>query len=71
MLFHRRGASPVARLRLIPATTCFALLHWSNSKGRWTTCGPIGLRNHDRNRMIKSAHEFVANDPLFRIPRGR
>ena len=63
-----RRSSPVARLRLIPATDCFALFHWSNGKkGRWTTFGHIGRGN----RMIESAHEIVADDPIFVIPRGR
>ena len=62
-----RMSSPVARLRLIPATGSFALFHWSNGKGRWTTFGHIGRSN----RMIENAHKIVANDPIFVIPRGR
>jgi hypothetical protein len=67
MILDRRTSSRVARLRPIPGTDRFALFRWSNTKGRWTTFGNLGRRN----LMIESAHEIVANDPIFRIPRGR
>jgi len=57
---------PIARLRPIPDTDRFELFYWSNVKGRWTTFGNLGRMK----LMLKSAHEIVESDPMFRIPRA-
>ena len=51
----------------IPDTDRFELFYWSNVKGRWTTFVNLGRMK----LMLKSAHEIVESDPMFRIPRGR
>jgi hypothetical protein len=53
-----------ARLRPIPDAD--RLFYWSNVKGRWTTFGNMGRMK----LMLKSAHEIVENDPIFRVPRS-
>jgi hypothetical protein len=58
MIIDRRTANPIARLRPIPDTDRFELFYWSNNLGRMKL-------------MLKSAHEIVESDPMFRIPRGR
>jgi len=65
MILDRRTSNPVARLR--PDTDRFALCYWSNINGRWRTFGNLGRMK----LMLKSAHEIVGNDPMFRIPRTR
>ena len=67
MIIDRRTANHIARLRPIPDTDRFELFYWSNVKGRWTTFG--NLRR--MKLMLKSAHEIVESDPMFRISRGR
>ena len=67
MIIDRRTANPIARLRPIPDTDRFELFYWSNVKGRWTTFGNLGRMK----LMLKSAHEIVENDPMFRVPRNR
>lgn len=67
MILDRRTSNPVARLRPIPNTDRFELFYWSNVKARWTTFGNFGRMK----LMLKSAHEIVENDPMFRIPRSR
>jgi hypothetical protein len=67
MIIDRRTADPIARLRPIPDTDRFELFYWSNVKGRWTTFGNLGRMK----LMLKSAHEIVENDPIFRVPRTR
>src|SRR4029077_21237765 len=64
MIIDRRTTSPIARLRPIPDTDRFELFYWSNVKGRWTTFGNLGRMKF----MLKSAHEIVESDPMFRIP---
>jgi hypothetical protein len=64
-IIDRRTSAPLARLRPIADTDRFELFYWSNVKARWTTFG-----NLDRMKlMLKSAHEIVQSDPIFRIPR--
>ena len=58
MIIDRRTANPIARLRPIPDTDRFELFYWSNNLGRMKL-------------MLKSAHEIVESDSMFRIPRGR
>ena len=58
MIIDRRTTNPIARLRPIPDTDRFELFYWSNNLGRMKL-------------MLKSAHEIVESDPMFRIPRGR
>jgi len=67
LILDRRTSNPVARLRPIPDTDRFELFYWSNIKGRWTTFGNMGRMK----LMLKSAHEIVENDPMFRVPRSR
>ena len=67
LILDRRTSNPVARLRPIPDTDRFELFYWSNVKGRWTTFGNLGRMK----LMLKSAHEIVESDPMFRIPRAR
>ena len=67
MIIDRRTTNPIARLRPIPDTDRFELFYWSNVKGRWATFGNLGRMK----LMLKSAHEIVESDPMFRIPRGR
>jgi len=67
LILDRRTSNPVARLRHIPDTDRFELFYWSNIKGRWTTFGNMGRMK----LMLKSAHEIVENDPMFRVPRSR
>jgi len=67
MIIDRRTANPIARLRPIPDTDRFELFYWSNVKGRWTTFGNLGRMK----LVLKSAHEIVENDPMFRIAPGR
>ncbi len=67
LILDRRTSAPVARLRPIPNTDRFELFYWSNLKGRWTTFGHFG----SMKLMLKSAHEIVEKDPMFRIPRAR
>lgn len=67
LILDRRTSNPVARLRPIPDTDRFELFYWSNIKGRWTTFGNMGRMKF----MLKSAHEIVENDPMFRVPRSR
>jgi hypothetical protein len=64
-IVDRRTASPIARLRPIADTDRFELFYWSNVKGRWTTFGNMGRMK----LMLKSAHEIVENDPMFRLSR--
>jgi hypothetical protein len=64
-IVDRRTSNIVARLLPIPDTDRFELFYWSNAKGRWTTFGNLGRMK----LMLKSAHEIVENDPMFRIPR--
>jgi hypothetical protein len=64
MIIDRRTADPIARLRPIPETDRFELFYWSSVKGRWTTFGNLGRMK----LMLKSAHEIVESDPMFRIP---
>lgn len=66
-IIDRGTSNPVARLRPIPDTDRFELFYWSNVKGRWTTFGNMGRMK----LMLKSAHDIVENDPIFRIPRTR
>ena len=66
-ILDRRTSNPVARLRPIPDTDRFELLYWSNLKGRWSTFGNMGRMK----LMLKSAHEIIENDPVFRVPRAR
>jgi hypothetical protein len=66
-IVDRHTLNPVARLRPIPDTDRFELFYWSNAKGRWTSFGNLG----GMKLMLKSAHEIVENDPMFRIPRAR
>ncbi len=66
MIVDRRTSDPIARLRPIPDTDRFELFYWSNVKGRWTAFGNMGRMK----LMLKSAHEIVENDPMFRVPRG-
>jgi hypothetical protein len=63
MIIDRRTANPIARLRPIPDTDRFELFYWSNLKGRWTTFGNLARMK----LMLKSAHEIVESDPMFRI----
>ncbi len=65
LILDRRISKPVARLRPIPGTDRFELFYWSNVKDRWTTFGNMGRMK----LMLRSAHEIVENDPMFRIPR--
>jgi hypothetical protein len=65
MIVDRRTSNPIARLRPIPDTDRFELFYWSNVKGRWTTFGNMGRMK----LMLKSAHEIVENDPMFRVSR--
>ena len=65
-IVDRRTSNPIARLRPIPDTDRFELFYWSNIKGRWTTFGNMGRMK----LMLKSAHEIVENDPVFRTPRS-
>jgi hypothetical protein len=51
---------------IVPDTDRFELFYWSNVKGRWTTFGNMGRMK----LMLKSAHEIVENDPIFRLSRG-
>jgi hypothetical protein len=64
-IIDRRTKNPIARLRPIPDTDRFELFYWSNTKERWTTFGNMGRMK----LMLESAHEFVENDPMFRIAR--
>jgi hypothetical protein len=64
-IVDRRTAGPIARLRPIADTDRFELFYWSNVKGRWTTFGNMGRMM----LMLKSAHEIVENDPMFRLSR--
>jgi hypothetical protein len=66
MIVDRRTSNPIARLRPIPDTDRFELFYWSNVKGRWTTFGNMGRMK----LMLKSAHEIVENDPIFRVSRS-
>jgi hypothetical protein len=66
-ILDRRTSNPVARLRPIPDTDRFELLYWSNVKGRWSTFGNMGRMK----LMLKSAHEIIETDPMFRVPRAR
>jgi len=63
VIVDRRTSDPLARLRPIPGTDRFELFYWSNVKGRWTTFGNMGRMK----LMLKSAHEIVENDPIFRV----
>ena len=67
VIVDRRTSNPIARLRPIPDTDRFELFYWSNVKGRWTTFGNMGRMK----LMLKSAHEIVENDPIFRVSRPR
>jgi hypothetical protein len=67
MIVDRRTSNPIARLRPIPDTDRFELFYWSNVKGRWTTFGNMGRMK----LMLKSAHEIVENDPIFKVSRSR
>ena len=67
MIVDRRTSNPIARLRPIPDTDRFELFYWSNVKGRWTTFGNMGRMK----LMLKSAHEIVENEPIFRVSRPR
>ena len=66
-IIDRCTANPIARLRPIPDTDCFELFYWSSVKGQWTTFGNLGRMK----LMLKSAHEIIESDPMFRIPRSR
>jgi hypothetical protein len=66
VIVDRRTSNPIARLRPIPDTDRFELFDWSNVKGRWTTFGNMGRIK----LMLKSAHEIVENDPMFRVSRA-
>ena len=65
LIVDRRTSNPIARLRPIPDTDRFELFYWSNVKGRWTSFGNMGRMK----LMLKSAHEIVENDPIFRVSR--
>jgi len=67
VIVDRSTSDPVARLRPIPDTDRFELFYWSNVKGCWTTFGNMGCMK----LMLKSAHEIVENDPIFRVSRPR
>ena len=66
LIVDRRTSNPIARLRPIPDTDRFELFYWSNVKGRWTSFGNMGRMK----LMLKSAHQIVENDPMFRVSRG-
>lgn len=65
LIVDRRTSNPIARLRPIPDTDRFELFYWSNVKSRWTSFGNMGRMK----LMLKSAHEIVENDPIFRVSR--
>lgn len=67
MILDLRTSNPVARLRPVPDTDRFELLHWSNVKGRWTTFGNLGRMK----LTLESVHEIIESDPVFRIPRNQ
>lgn len=67
LILERRKSNPIARLRPIPDTDRFELFYRSNVTGRWTTFGNMGRMK----LMLKSAHEIVQSDPMFRVPRSR
>jgi nucleotide-binding universal stress UspA family protein len=65
-----RGREFIDRPRAVggarDGTDRFELFYWSNTKGRWTTFGNMGRMK----LTLKSAHEIVENDPIFRVPRS-
>jgi hypothetical protein len=67
MIVDRSTSNPIARLRPIPETDRFELFYWSNAKGRWATFGNMGRMK----LTLKSAHEIVQNDPIFKVQRSR
>jgi hypothetical protein len=67
LIWDRRRADPIARLRPIPGTDRFELFYWSNTHRRWRTFGNFGRMK----LMLQSAREIVENDPMFRVPRSR
>jgi hypothetical protein len=50
---------------LEPDRAAAPIFYWSNVKGRWTTFGNMGRMK----LILKSAHEIVENDPMFRVSR--
>jgi hypothetical protein len=67
LILDPRTSNPVARLRPIKDTDRFELFYWSNVSGGWKTFGNMGRMK----LKLTSAHEIVANDPMFRVPRAR
>lgn len=64
-IVDRRTHGAIARLRPFTGSDRFELLYWSTMRNRWRTFGNLG----PMRLTLQDAHEIVASDPIFQIPR--